>query len=216
MIVFVPKGDETDNRFDKDTFKTRLKECMKECRFSQAALAKAVGVSRTTVCNWLSGDRPERSNLEKLAEVLGVLPEYLTDPNGYRDLGDQYDAEVLPRVRLDAATRSLIEQWLTEEGFTHELIFIEENGVPRLVTLEEYMNLSSEKKVIFAIFSQNEHSFQNGVMGGDFVYVNKRDIDLLVREILDYIGLRLTYITERNWFGNSYKLSEAESALEKK
>lgn len=50
-----------------------LKALRKQERYSQGALAVAVGVSRTTIQWWESGDRaPSREHMLSLARILGT------------------------------------------------------------------------------------------------------------------------------------------------
>jgi len=58
----------------------RIKQLRRERGLSQAALARMVGVSQSTIGMWESGrNMPEFANLEKLARSLGVSLGQLTD-----------------------------------------------------------------------------------------------------------------------------------------
>lgn len=56
-----------------DTFCGRLRELRKKNGYTQASLAKALGVSQSTVGNWEAGSRvPNFDNLERVAKIFGV------------------------------------------------------------------------------------------------------------------------------------------------
>jgi transcriptional regulator with XRE-family HTH domain len=54
---------------------------------SDAALARAVGVNRTTVLRWRQGQVPKIPQLLKLSEVTGTSTDTLLRISGYRESG---------------------------------------------------------------------------------------------------------------------------------
>lgn len=56
----------------------RLKELLEAEKLSQYALAKHLGISPSTVCNWLNGKKePSIESLWKLADYFDVSVDYL-------------------------------------------------------------------------------------------------------------------------------------------
>ena len=59
-------------------FRIRLKQLREEKHFSQAVLAKKLGVCQSTVGMWENGkNKPENAKLEALASLLDVSTDYL-------------------------------------------------------------------------------------------------------------------------------------------
>lgn len=63
---------------NKTVFKERLRTLMKEQGYDAKSLAKASGVSRNSIYDYLKeAHEPSTSNLEKLGDCLGVHAMYL-------------------------------------------------------------------------------------------------------------------------------------------
>lgn len=59
-------------------FKDRLRGLRSERRMTQKELAKAVGVSTASICNWENGDNlPSLLVAKELADVLGTSIDHL-------------------------------------------------------------------------------------------------------------------------------------------
>lgn len=70
-----------------DTFCGRLRELRRKNGYTQASLAKALGVSQTTISSWEAGSWvPNFDNLERIAKIFGVPVGYL--------LGEEETCEV--------------------------------------------------------------------------------------------------------------------------
>lgn len=70
----------------------RLKERMKQKRLRQIDISKAVGASRGTVSKWLSGGaEPNHEYTLRLAEVLDVHPDWITEGDNYYAAYDDLD-----------------------------------------------------------------------------------------------------------------------------
>ncbi|OQS39783.1 hypothetical protein B0T40_03350 [Chromobacterium haemolyticum] len=57
----------------------RLRRLKHEHRAAAKEIANAVGVSPTTVHNWLSGTMPKSNHIAKLSEYFGVTADYLVN-----------------------------------------------------------------------------------------------------------------------------------------
>jgi transcriptional regulator with XRE-family HTH domain len=58
--------------------KLKIKEKYRLLGFTQESFAKAVGVSRTTVSNWINGKKfPQPPRLKKICEILKCEPKDL-------------------------------------------------------------------------------------------------------------------------------------------
>lgn len=84
---------------------------------SQVDLAKAVGVSKATICRWESGDisNMRRDRIQKLADALNVSPISLLDEetDGLFDIDKGtpgYDEEKPPEPRLTEKQAAMIER----------------------------------------------------------------------------------------------------------
>ena len=61
----------------------RIKELMKVEGVSQYALAKKLGISQSTICNWLNGKKePSIESLWKLADFFGETIDYIVGRDG--------------------------------------------------------------------------------------------------------------------------------------
>ncbi|PJE30805.1 Transcriptional regulator, contains XRE-family HTH domain [Pseudooceanicola antarcticus] len=72
--------DKVDKRERAHAFRHRLREAMGEKAMSQSALARRVGVDRSTISQLLSGDSPRLPNAQVVAEcaaALGVSADWL-------------------------------------------------------------------------------------------------------------------------------------------
>lgn len=64
-------------------FKSRLTEVMQAKVVSRYKLAKACGLSASTVTNWLTGTTaPDRTKIESVSKYLGTTPEWLLEGQG--------------------------------------------------------------------------------------------------------------------------------------
>lgn len=102
--------DKLDKRARADQFRHRLKEAMARRDMSQSALARRVGVDRSTISQLLSGDSPRLPNAQVVAEcaaALGVSADWLLAlserPETAADL-------LASSTRLSAAARALIDE----------------------------------------------------------------------------------------------------------
>ena len=56
----------------------RIRELMKVEGISQYALAKELGISQSTICNWLNGKKePSSESLWKIADFFGETIDYV-------------------------------------------------------------------------------------------------------------------------------------------
>ena len=61
-------------------FAKKLKQAMKEQKLTQTELAKRIGSSPSSISQYISGaNEPTAQKLEKIAAVLGVTAEWLTE-----------------------------------------------------------------------------------------------------------------------------------------
>lgn len=65
-----------------NTYSARLNEAMKEAGFTQASLAKAVGMSQSSIWKLTSGAASGSRKTVELSRVLGVRPEWLSSGEG--------------------------------------------------------------------------------------------------------------------------------------
>lgn len=62
----------------KITVAERIRELMKVEGISQYALAKELGISQSTICNWLNGKKePSIESLWKIADFFGETIDYV-------------------------------------------------------------------------------------------------------------------------------------------
>lgn len=67
----------------KSKFNIKLRELRKHYNYTQADIAKILGISDTAVANYEKGKRrPEYETLTKLADLFGVTIDYLIGRNG--------------------------------------------------------------------------------------------------------------------------------------
>lgn len=69
-----------------------LKNLRKENKISQNELSNRLGVSRSTVAMWESGNsQPDSEMLKKIADVFDVSVDYLIGNSEYKSLGEYFD-----------------------------------------------------------------------------------------------------------------------------
>ncbi|MCA1337022.1 helix-turn-helix domain-containing protein [Pseudooceanicola marinus] len=102
--------DKVDKRDRAEQFRQRLKEAMARRGTSQSALARRVGVDRSTISQLLSGDSPRLPNAQVVAEcaaALGVSADWLLAlterPETAADL-------LASSARMSEAARALIDE----------------------------------------------------------------------------------------------------------
>lgn len=69
--------------------------CKPSGGLSPSKMATAIGVTRQTISNWLTHgvDSPDKSAIEKLAELAGLRPEWIQYGKGEANYADDVDIE---------------------------------------------------------------------------------------------------------------------------
>lgn len=95
-------------------FKEKLIELRKTCGITQDELAKALSVSRSTICNYETGIRePNFEMLEKIADYFNIsMAELLNDSQAARLLMyyDKLQPLIEKAVKLDSSDRAKLEE----------------------------------------------------------------------------------------------------------
>lgn len=99
-------------------FKQRLRQAIQLRRISQQDLAVEIGVSKSTISNYINGLRyPNRDGIAKLAEVLEVSPGWLMGIRGI-NIDDTLDMlkekEVLKKEKIELIGKNLSKLELDE------------------------------------------------------------------------------------------------------
>ncbi|MCR9112330.1 MAG: helix-turn-helix domain-containing protein [Rhodobacteraceae bacterium] len=103
-------SQKTDKRDRADLFRTRLGEAMRERGTSQSALARAVGVDRSTVSQVLRGDGARLPNAQVVGEcaaALGVSADWLL---GLTDRPETAADILANTLSLTEAPRALVDE----------------------------------------------------------------------------------------------------------
>lgn len=75
--IIYPRAYNVNNMI-KITVAERIRELMKVEGISQYALAKELGISQSTICNWLNGKKePSIESLWKIADFFGETIDYV-------------------------------------------------------------------------------------------------------------------------------------------
>ena len=196
-----PKAPD-DNFFDSEKFSQRFNELKKRQRYRQKDIASALGISRTAVYKWELGDRPSKKNLEKLAEMFGVYSDYLSGATDFRNFADECEKMLLPETKLIDLSRSLIESWIKAKGLTLESILTKrkENNAPLLIPIDALTDPEAVRdEIALMAFSKKGVLLDNFNFCEEAVLLTDMDIHILEREMLDYIYIRLSSITEQNY-----------------
>ena len=99
-------------------FSIRLKELREKAGYSQAQLAKKIGVGQSTVGMWENGkNKPQNAKLEMLATLFDVSIDYLLgridDPNGViQDVSQESLSEM--RYALDKKTKDFTDNEIAD------------------------------------------------------------------------------------------------------
>lgn len=102
-------------------FKERLKEAMELNSMSNYKLAKATGLSPSTISNWLSGTTtPDSTKLELVSLHLNCNTDWLLTGNGFRSYKSEgiyceTEEEVITQLRLSIADNILTNKILLKE-----------------------------------------------------------------------------------------------------
>lgn len=92
----------------------RLSECMRDKKFTQAALAEKMNKAPQTICRWVNGKvNISAGDLERLAEVLDTTTDYL---RGYSNIKDR-----TTQLRIDEDFSAIfddeaagLDQWIND------------------------------------------------------------------------------------------------------
>ena len=109
-------------------FKERLKDAMEFNGMSNYKLAKATGLSASTIANWLSGTTtPDSTKLELVSLHLNCNADWLLTGNGYMVYkSKEYcktDEELITQLRLNIANNIIENKILLNEiGKRFEMI----------------------------------------------------------------------------------------------
>jgi transcriptional regulator with XRE-family HTH domain len=94
------------------TFSQHLEKLMSREGLSKAELARRAGLSHVAIGNYLKGRTPKYAELEKIARVFGLNPDYLLNPDKYSEPVQAADAiaNLMPgtREQKDAAFNSAV------------------------------------------------------------------------------------------------------------
>jgi transcriptional regulator with XRE-family HTH domain len=126
----------------------RLRYARKLRGLNQAGLAERVGVSQPSVANWESGVHdPRRVMLAKIADVLGVSPEWLAS-------GDRSAAETDKQPAAAYLRRALRHAPVI--AFEDTIWFSDDQGAdPHAIALD-YIPITSGAEKVFAFFVDDE------------------------------------------------------------
>lgn len=131
------------------SFSERLKQAMQEKGFTQGSLAKAVGMAQSSVWRLTSGGASGTKKLIKIAKVLGVNPEWLSDgigamkaheikPNNqliidsvldYEDKDHAYGNENVVKLKLYNRIEWVLSPSVRDEEDTYSMFLIPKNVV---------------------------------------------------------------------------------------
>lgn len=122
-------------------FDRRLRISMDYVRMSDAALGRAVGVSRSAVSNWTSGKcHPSERRTELIAQALGIPAEWLAAGGAERLPADSH-------IGVRVGTEALF--WRTElKAITHDLVGGEANEIAFNERVEQLCVSSDHFRVV--------------------------------------------------------------------
>lgn len=91
-------------------FALRLKELREEAGYSQAMLARKLGVGQSTVGMWENGqNRPQNAKLEMLSSIFNVSTDYLLGRSDERNKQQDDVWALREKVRRDPERRILFD-----------------------------------------------------------------------------------------------------------
>lgn len=101
----------------------RIKAFADSRGLSNSALAREVGVGRSSVTGWVSGEyRPDGENLERLSVVLGVSPSQIM---GFEEKPPVNQIRVMAALTRAKAAHRELEEAIRELEMAHDLGKIE-------------------------------------------------------------------------------------------
>ena len=148
-------------------FKSKLRQLLAERGLKQIELAEKIGVGKSTVSNWLSGDRePNRTQRKKLAEFFGITEAEL--------FGAPPPIEKLPVQKVPVIT------WVNASKFAE---------IPDLVYgyAEDYIYAPVKGERLFALRVEGD-CMEPEFIDGDIIVVNP-DIEPLPNDYVVAIDL---------------------------
>ena len=148
-------------------FNIRLKGLRKSRNFSQQSLANALGISKSSINMYERGERePNFEMLETIADFFNVDMDYLLGksdvPN--RALIDNYQQQKLNKPVVPTRLIPLVGTVACGNP-----IYAEEN-------IEEYITVSADDKVDFALHAKGDSMNNSKIDDGDIVYVRQQPI----------------------------------------
>ncbi len=126
----------------------RIRSARKTIGLNQAALAERVGVSQPAVANWESGVHdPRRLVIIKLADALGVTPEWLA--SGARSAAEEDTHPAAPYIRRAIRHTPVI-------GLAAAARLIEEPDFDPHSVAEDYIPVTTGAERVFAIINNDD------------------------------------------------------------
>lgn len=160
---------------NNNTYSARLIEAMKEAGFTQASLAKAVGMSQSSIWKLTSGAASGSRKTVELSRVLGVRPEWLSSGEGSKyPIENIGSAQIVPREPAKDTYRVdvLDVQASAGPGTFVSSEFIE--TIRAIEYTEEQARLMFGNRPAHAIkvITVNGDSMEGTIDPGDFVFVD--------------------------------------------
>lgn len=171
---FVENEDKkTYNNYISALFSLKLKKLRIQNKITQEQLAKKLGVARTTITNYETGEsKPDIETLKKIAEYFNCTIDDLlntsldNEPNlninfvnklkEYRKLNNYTQFDLAQKLNLKQTT---ISKWERDKSIPdiyiiHRIANIFNCSIDNLLGLEEHNNISKEKKECFDLIIQ--------------------------------------------------------------
>lgn len=144
----------------------RIKEGLDRAKMSQAELAAATGIGKSSISTYIAGDyEPKQRNLHKIAKALGVSEHWLlgyTDDPNVETLKSEWDFDNIFQIELRRFP-------LLGEIACGEPIFASEDH-------ESYITASSNISADFCLVAKGDSMTGARIQDGDVVFIKKQEM----------------------------------------
>lgn len=160
---------------NKNTYSDRLTEAMKEAGFTQASLAKAVGMSQSSIWKLTSGAANGSRKTVEISRVLGVRPEWLSAGEGPKYLAGLVESGHCPP--RESAKDTYRVDVLDVQASAGPGTFVSSEFIETIRAIEyteEQARLMFGNRPAHAIkvITVNGDSMEGTIDPGDFVFVD--------------------------------------------
>ncbi len=159
-----------DNDNLQKIFSSNLKQLLEERNVTQLELSKYMGVSNTTVCNYVNGlNMPRMDKIDKICQFFNISRNSLIGDSDINKMAHMIDLTQYKNIIPIKTSKTHIP--LIGTIAAAKPILAEEH-------IEEYINLEKKIDADFALHVKGDSMINANIRDGDIVFIRKQpDVD---------------------------------------